>query len=332
MDYTGDELQKMFDRGMSYQEISESTGLAREAVRSRMRRAQKRQPTAPRLQASPYPQYNAPLEMAGDALILFDTEFPFHEADFMNRCLDLAQAWNIRQCIIGGDVLHFDMFSQWEANWISVQRANSITEDKEAELRARIQALPVEQQGPLMDWLQSVTIGEQEQTELGAAKHALLTLGKLFDRIDYVLGNHDDRFIRALKSPLMPQSLLDFLALNNPAWRIAPYFFSVLNSAGQVFRIEHPRSASVNTAVRLADKFDCHVIVGHSHLQSTMWSTSGKHWAIHAGASVDETRLAYAAQRASNRPAHSLGAVIVRDGYPWVLSPVSPWEQLEKCK
>lgn len=323
------ELTRMHEH-MSYIEIARVTGLvSSEAVRQRIKRHKQHVPKF-KIEASPYPRYNKPLEMEGDALLLFDTEFPFHEEEFLNRCLDLSQAWDIDQLIIGGDVLHFDQFSQWEANWIEKQPANGLTEDKERELRAFAEYLPDDKQAAYLAHLDEITQTKQEQTELGAAKKALLTLAQVFARIDYVIGNHDDRFIRALKSPLLPQSLLDFIGLTDPTWRIAPYFYSTLISEGEKYRIDHPRSAAAATAVKLADKFDCHSIVGHSHLQSVQWSTSGKHWAIQAGCSVDEERLCYAAQRSTNRPAHSLGAVIVRGGYPWILYPRSPWDRLKR--
>lgn len=336
MDITGAEIDILRSQGRTWKEIEQETGENRETVRSRHKRylydqAAGIQPKR-RIQASPYPQYIEPLQMDGDALVLFDTEFPFHNADFLNRVLELADRWAVRQCVIGGDVLHFEQFSQWEASWVTSQTANKLSEDAERELRELIQALPPEHQGALLDKLATIATGEREESELGAAKKALLTLGEAFDRIDYVIGNHDDRFIRALKSPLLPQSLLDFIGLTDPRWRIGPYYYSILVSNKEKYRIEHPRSAAANTAVKLADKYECHILTGHSHLQSIQWSTSGNYFAIHAGCVVDETRLAYAAQRSSNRPAHKLGAVIVRDGFPWVLNDRYPWEMAQRMK
>lgn len=321
----------LHNRGLSYIEIAEAEHVTYEKVRMAVRYAKNKRGVVS-LPVSSYPRYDAPLRMEGDALILPDPEFPFHDADFVNRCLELADCWGIDQCIIAGDVLHFDSLSQWEANWITAARPTGLTADAEAEMRELIQQLPPEQQGALLEKLASLASEQQEPTELLEAKKCLLTLGEAFDRVDYVIGNHDDRFIRALKSPMLPQTLLDFIGLDHPRWRIAPYFYSVLISGGETWRVEHPRSAAANTAVRLADKFECHVIMGHSHMQDERWSTSGRYHAIHAGACVDESRLPYAAQRSTNRPAHKLGAVIVRDGCPFVLHGRSPWGMLAKCK
>jgi L-fucose mutarotase/ribose pyranase (RbsD/FucU family) len=327
---TTHELIRLYDSGMSYTDIAARSGLGYDQVKGRIAYA-KRNENVPHLSPSTYPVYNEPLQMEGDALVLPDTEFPYHNADFVNRCLDLAHNWGIRQCIIAGDALHFDSLSQWEAEWIEAKKANSLTEDAERKMRESIQALPPELQAGPLAALDEICGEQAEPTELAAAKKCMLVLAQAFQRVDYVIGNHDNRLVRALKSPLMPQSLLDLIGLKDPAWRIAPYFMSYLISGGETYRIEHPRSAAPNTAVRLADKFDCSIIAGHSHLLSMQFSTSGRHYAVMAGACVDETRLAYAAQRSTNSAAHLLGAVLVRDGYPHLLHAKSPWAALKRA-
>ena len=51
---------------------------------------------SPVVKPSPYPVYDEPLEMDGDTLILPDIEFPFHHAEFVSACLELARKWDIR--------------------------------------------------------------------------------------------------------------------------------------------------------------------------------------------------------------------------------------------
>jgi len=243
--------------------------------------------------------------------------------------MDLGDKWGIRQAIFGGDILHFDSLSQWEANWISSKPVNSITADKEIELRTLSSDLPDNVRTGIEEWLQSVNKSTGEDaTEITIARKSLEIIGQLYDRCDFVIGNHDDRFLRALNSPLLPSDLLNFIKLDEAKWKIAPYYYSRLISAGQTFQIEHPKSASPNTAVRLADKYECHTLVGHSHIQSYQWSTSGKYVAIMTGCCVDETRLPYAAQRHTNNPTHKLGAVIVRGGFPHLLNEVTDWNMM----
>jgi hypothetical protein len=153
----------------------------------------------------------------------------------------------------------------------------------------------------------------------------------MFSKVFFALGNHDARFLHALNSPLLPRKLLDFIGgCPEHKWEISCYYYAFLDCGGRTFRIEHPKSAAANTAVRLSDKYEMDVIVGHSHIQSFCWSTSGNHYAIQAGCIVDESRLAYAAQRSTNSPAHSLGAVLVRDGYPYVLTKYTQWNRMKQ--
>ncbi|MHB8961971.1 MAG: hypothetical protein ACYC5K_02340, partial [Saccharofermentanales bacterium] len=277
------------------------------------------------MKPSPYPIYDKPLEMEGDAVVIPDPEFPYHEAEFMNRVLDLADAWKIKQCNIAGDAMHFNAISKFEPAWKEKPK-NTIDEKMEAELleiandankRTRERLLEVITRNP------SEQDGDDVGNEVETAKRALIRLGEQFDRVDYVIGNHDGRFLSALNSPTFADQLLKFIGLNEPKWRIAPYYYSFIRSGGELFRIEHPKSASQSTASKLASKYLCHVLMGHSHLLSSQFDQSGSFWAMHMGHCVDERRLPYASQRSNTSPAHVLGAVIIRDGFPHLQTDVT---------
>jgi hypothetical protein len=283
---------------------------------------------------SPYPKYDAPLVMEGDALILPDLEFPFHHADFVNRCLELAQGWNIRQCILAGDVLHFDSISGWEPNWIQ-ENKGGIMEEAETELMESIKLLTPKDQGIMMTVLGNIgTRSEQDgmSTELKVARRELEKLIDLFGRIDFLLGNHEGRLLRALETTLSPTDLLRLLTPDEKAvpasWRIAPYYFSYLDTDAGRYQIEHPKGAAEGTAQGLAAKYHAHIIMGHSHLLDFSWDVSGMYYAIHAGHCVDELRLPYAAQRHTTKRTHKHGAVIVRGGCPWLLHDGVDWTAL----
>lgn len=340
---TAEDLYRLHTSGggdMTYDQIAERHDLTYNGVRDKIRRFTgakgkkpiQAAPTFRGVQASSFPQMVEPLRTEGDALILCDLEAPYHHADFLNRCLDLAQAWNIRQCIIGGDCLHFDQFSHWEANWREEKKpGDNLTPETAQVLRDKIAGLPERERAEIGKILDTIPVERTDNDELAEARRVLETIGGLFDRVDFVIGNHDSRFLKLLNSPLLPRKLLDFIGgCPEPKWRIAGYYYSILVSGGETFRIEHPKSAAASTAIKLADKYECSVICGHSHLHNFGYSTSGKHYAVQAGCIVDETRLAYAAQRSTNSPAHGLGAVIVVDGYPFILEPRSPWQRLKR--
>jgi hypothetical protein len=278
---------------------------------------------------SPYPVYDSPLIMQGDALVLPDIEFPFHDAPFLNKCLALAKAWGIRQAILAGDVLHFDSLSGWEPNW-TAPNPGGLTADAEAALMEFSKSLPAKQRDALM--LKIGDLGQRTEqdgasTEMGVARRELRRLAEQFDRIDFVLGNHCGRLLRAMNTAMEPQELLRLLECGDK-WRIAPYYFSYLDTPQGRYQIEHPKSAASTTAAVLAAKFGCHVLMGHSHHFSITTDVSGRYFAAEIGCCVDEARLPYAAQRHTRAAAHSLGAAIVRDGYPTILTQFTDWERM----
>ena len=281
---------------------------------------------------SPYPTYNEPLVSEGDAVVLPDVEFPFHNSEFLNRVLDLCQKWNIKKAIFAGDVLHFDSLSGWEPNWTNTDKGG-ITAEAEKVLMDFAKNLPSKRQGELMNLI--VDIGEKSEqdgvsTELNVARRALRNIEGLFDSCDFVIGNHEGRLLRALKTTLDPEELLRLVDIKNQKWRIAPYYFSYLDTSQGRFMIEHPKGAAESTAQGLAAKFNMHVIMAHSHALDFTWDISGKYFAIQAGCMVDEMKLPYAAQRHTTKRMHKLGAVIVRDGYPFLLHDKTHWKLMAK--
>jgi hypothetical protein len=285
----------------------------------------------PIIYESPYPRYDEPLEMDGDAIVLPDIEAPFHHAEFINRCLELAKAWNIKQCIVAGDLLHFDSLSGWEPNWTNTD-SGEVTAQVEAALVEFAKSLGSKQQERLFGIIGE--LGEKNEkdgmsTELKIARNMLKELEKQFDKIDYVIGNHEGRLLRALQTALDPKELTRLLEVGDK-WRVSPFYFSYLNSGGVRWCIEHPKSAAATTAKVLASKYDCSVLMAHSHHFSITTDVSGEHYAAEIGCLVDEARLPYAAQRHTRADAHSLGAAIIKNGYPWILTKFADWESLFK--
>ena len=278
---------------------------------------------------SPYPKFDSPLVMEGDAVILPDMEMPFHHAEFTNRVLDLARTWGIKQAILAGDVLHFDSLSGWEPNWAKLEEGGIIA-SAEDRLMDFAKSLKSKKQGELIELLGN--IGQRSEadgvsTELGIARRELRRLTELFDRVDFVLGNHEGRLLRALQTTLDPQEVKRLLE-GGDKWRIAEYYFSYLDTVQGRYQIEHPKTASKFSASRLASKHLCHILMGHSHQLNFTFDPSGTYYAIEMGCMVDENRLAYVAQRHNTSPTHRLGAVIVRDGYPWLLHENIDWERM----
>lgn len=284
-----------------------------------------------KIKESPYPKFDKPLEQEGDCLVLPDTEFPYHNADFINRCIDLALAWGVKQCCIAGDALHFNSISKWEANWKS-NKDKGISETAEIALMEVIQKLPGKYQGEIINKI--VELGGNADDDVGSealhAKKALADIGDAFDDVVYVIGNHDGRFLSALNSPMFAGDLKRFVLGDNPKYRIAEYYYSTLHTERGDYSIEHPVGSSASTAQNIASQKLCHVLMGHSHRYSRMRDVSGQFWAIQMGMCCDETRMAYVGQRTRGREKHATGATIVRGGYPYDVSPDTPWVEWKR--
>ena len=284
------------------------------------------------IQESPYPKYNEPLEQSVDCLILPDPEFPYHHSDFLNRCIDLAVSWGIRNCNIAGDAMHFNSISKFEANWRH-DNGGDISDKAHDALMDLLPRLPKRLQDEYLQTLEKFEPVHDDDIggEVKIAKQAFLNLSSAFEDIVYVIGNHDGRLLSALNSPMFADQLKQFTIGENPKYRIAPFYYSILHTLGGDYRITHPVSAAQNAAVSLATQFQCHVIMGHSHAYARTKDPSGRFWCIQTGCTVDEERLAYCAQRDRGSKRHSLGAVIVRDGYPYDLSmetPFGTWKRM----
>lgn len=313
-----------------WQLISEEMGIGTEALRSHWRMHQDR--ITSRLQESPYPRYNEPLVMEGDAVIFPDLELPYHHAEFVNRVLDVAQAWGINQAVMAGDMLHFNSLSTLGKHWKKPKSKGGLDDEQEKKFVNFLLGLGSRQQAKGFALMEEIGHKEEEDgmsAELRIATKAIRAIKECFNKVHIVIGNHEGRFLRALDTPLVPDEITKLVEAGE--WKIAPYYFSYVNSNGEKYRIDHPRTTAKYAAEQLAAKFQCHLIMAHSHRLSWSWDISGSFYAIQIGHCVDELRLPYASQR-SNLQTHLLAAAIIRDGYPYILHQKIDWDLLLKLK
>jgi len=286
-------LARLKSDGKSYEEIAEELGRSWASVQQHWKTMRH-----DKMPESPHASYKDPLVMRGDAVIYPDLEMPFHHADFVNRVLDLGQKWGIEQAILAGDMLHMDTLSGWQPNWTAE--------------------------------------GDEDTTpnfsrEMREAQHAVEVFDQAYDRIDCIMGNHEGRLLRQMQTPLFPSEILKHLGRDKSTkWNILPFYHSFLLSSGQMWRVTHPRFAGKFSARKLCSKFICHVAMAHSHHWAMTMDASANFYAVEMGCCVDETKLAYASQRDNAQDLHVLGALIVRDGKPWLLNAYSDWKRLER--
>jgi predicted phosphodiesterase len=325
-------IVNMRNSGMQFKDIGKELGLAVGTVKTHYYLATG-QPSARRyIPESRFVRYDEPPVIEGDALVLPDVEIPFQDSEFVNRVIDLANAWGIKQVIAAGDLMHFDSLSGWEPNWHNGHEKSTLTEKDESALMDLAKSLPKGKQAALIEITGNTKPldGKDFGDEMGEARKVLNALDACFESFTWVLGNHEGRLIRAINSPTDPAELLNIMRLEAGKWKIAPYYYCILNSGGKEFRITHPKTAADNAARMLAIQYHQNILMGHSHKLMYDWDPSGKYAAVQMGHCVDEMRLAYAAQRDARRNAHLLGAVIVRDGYIWLLHENCDWERLKR--
>lgn len=273
---------------------------------------------------SPYPKYTDPLVMEQDALVLNDLEAPFHHAGFVNNCLALARAWGIKGLVLGGDFLHNDALSSFEP---------AFTEDTQTispELADALLAAGVKGEAKnIIEAHRGEDAEPDHSEEMERAKGILLSVGRQFEEIHCIIGNHEGRLLRAIGTPLNPKHILKEVGIvDNPQWKIRPYYFCKVVSGGETFRVTHPKNLAKASAWKLASKFQEHILMAHNHQVVFQFDPSAQFYAIETGCAVDERLLPYAAQRDTTQHGHALGAVIVRGGIPWLLHERVDWERL----
>lgn len=314
-------IREMFLSGQKGTDIATRLGRQVGAVESKIKHMKRN--GLLKIAESPMPKLNEALKTSGDAVILADVEAPFQHSDFINRVLDLAYAWKIDTLHLAGDILHNERLSAWGAEWIPEASGEAF-----ARLEDFIMQLPGKYKNSGIEMIEGMSREQPDEM-----KHARKVMNSFdhFKEIVCAIGNHDDRYLRALNVATSPRELLVQLGKDEKEnWKIASYYYSFVETEKGMYRIEHPRAAGRTAAQDLAVQYHCHVIMGHSHRWAVNRDPSGDFWAIQTGHCVDEERLAYVQQRSAKRDAHALGATIIRGGYPFVLCEASPFEVMKK--
>ena len=275
--------QHLTEEGRNSAEIAAvfaERGIAR--TQKAIQRRRERQGWHAKVAASPVRPLAGPLVAEGDMLILPDPHCPFHDAAWVNRCIDLALSWGVELAGIPGDLIDWTAFSHYGRH-----------------------------------------AGVEAEDEIRAAEQFMRTLALSFERVYCAPGNHELRLARMVGYALSLERLAEW-------WVTRPNILTTrrqwfwLDSGGQRYRVVHPRNYSRNppsNSVRLCAKYRTHIIAGHSHHWGMAYDVSGQSIAIDAGMCAAERLLDYVQEETANNPRMVQGAVIVRDGIPYLLSP-----------
>ena len=314
--------------------IGQELDRTEDSVRGQLDRIRRDGGIPNRIQQSVYPVYDEPLEMQGDAVCIGDVEAPYHHGEFMSRLFDLADKWKIDQINIVGDFLHLDCLSWFSKNFQGKQKGG-MTESAAMLLEAKaMRDWRKSERDDLLQLIDEIGVREQEDglsAELNEARKIVRQIDQQFKLVHLSLGNHEGRFISKMDVRMQAAEIGHWL--DAPTWKIAPYYYSLLTSAGQEYQLEHPHNYSKGSSRILAAKYQKNLIQFHSHHYFKSMDISGRFLALEPGCCTDERRLAYAAQRHNTVDAHVLGAVIVRDGVAWDVgleAQRTDWKALER--
>jgi len=281
------------------------------------------------ISVSPYPRFTEPLKIDTEkVLILPDVELPFHDANFINRCVDLALSWRVDDLLCAGDLFHLDALTGWEASWNKVVKSymDERTKDRLNEIFLKIKDDKVREAAfEAIDDLDPKTDGSFSE-EIKTSKKIVSELN-IFKNRYHIMGNHEGRLLRLIESSMEAENLKDMFGM--VGWNMSEYYFAEV-MCKEKYRVAHPKPYGKTAATEMASKYLCHYIMGHSHDWSLRKDRSGTFWAIQMGHCADEKKFAYESQRDRTYWAHSHGAVIIRDGFPFLLGEDTPWELMKR--
>jgi hypothetical protein len=236
----------------------------------------------PMVRPSPYPRFDQPLEIEGDALLLFDIHAPFHDAAWLNRVIALALKWGIRQVGIGGDLIDLAAWSCWGHD------AEVLAEE---EIRATEQII-----NTLAANFDSIAyVGGNHEERLSRQLGCLMGLARIMAI-----------WVAAEKVRVSDYHWFRVVSGGETFYCEHPKNASI--------------NATI-VPKQLAAKLQCHVVAGHGHLFGMARDVSGRYWAIDSGICADPLRLDYTTKIHNTRPTMQQGAVIIRQGVPVLLSP-----------
>jgi predicted phosphodiesterase len=232
-----------------------------------------------------YSVTTSPLNVSLDKwLYASDLHCPYHNREWIKRLILVANRHSVDTLVIGGDVFDLGVISRYP----KVERQSSLNE--------------------------TLRIGGD----------LLVALGRYFQHIYLLPGNHDNRMAIRLDTPL------DFEALIHASirGRIALDRFTITNYDYMTvdnWIVGHPRfysSIPARGMAQVAQLQQSNVIGAHNHLVGMMQSADGKYWAIDPGHMSDASLTPYMMQSAklSRFSAWRNGFVMIEDGRPTLFS------------
>lgn len=231
-----------------------------------------KRPPMGRVTDSDKPRYKNPPRFRGEKLILADAQVPFHNASFINKCIDLALAWGIKSCLLAGDIFDVTAFA-----------------------------------GSQFHTKPSDTF----RVELSEGRKFVKAIADVFDGEDLITGNHEKRFRHFMREQLMAEEFRLLLkAPENVTFSDYGYCFLENWMVGHPRNVSVIPGRIPFFLSRKHPTYN--MATGHGHLQALTMAEDGKRIVVDIGSCADFSKLDWVAMDINTRPAMVMGALILR--------------------
>ncbi len=282
------------EKGLSYTEIGALFNLTKGQVAGRIFRYRQRQGKPNTRGLFEVIDFGQPLVLSGDWMIVGDVHVPATDYDFAALVSLIAlneMEEGQRNLLVAGDMLNADSFSRYE------------------------------------QFVSPPTFSQ----ELKAARALIQEWLEVFDRIVFLMGNHERRFIKKLEGVVETADFYAMLTGSDKA-RFSAFGWCVIETPTGTWRVTHPRNYSVNqlkVASELAAKFQQHIIAHHEHHFGIGWDKYKRHIVINNGGLFDVKKFAYVQLEDSKGAGMAKGFTLLKGGYPHLFGeePFTNWRK-----
>lgn len=300
---TDRQLYELHCAGQTYTQIANDLSLSVCSVRSRVSRYRRKHfdsiqtaaPTCFTISPEDRPAFaqvnyvKATPKAAGDALILSDIHVPTTDWHLLHLACAFARRHmpaGKRRLCLIGDLFNFDALGKHD----TIMPQTSI------------------------------------EDEMKVAEYTLAYMLDTFDMIDFVMGNHDDRFMRHMHGQLTADRFSKMLTRIDYGARLKFYgvYQMWLMSGGVSWRLTHQRPYSVYVgavADELARKYQTNIVTTHEHHVGVGRTRDNRYTWIANGSLMDYESAYYVGGRDTKGLVMKQGFTFIRDGVGHLLTP-----------
>jgi len=228
------------------------------------------------------PRYDTIDCIDGDALVIFDTHVPCHDAELIEEACDVAKSLDVDQVVIGGDLMSFDQYRP--RTGVGKQHARRVQDD------------------------------------LNDAGLLLRELRGIFQRVVVILGNHDRWGIDAQSGHMDADFWLAQMAGIDhiDGIRILTREHLIIMSDHGQYLICHGTGGRPSNPLALptslAELYQMHVLVGHLHRSAQGYSRCGRYTVASVGCAADPRRFEYQHIKPHPFPRQQQGYAVIARG------------------